>query len=300
VDSESTSILVTIALSHKVVSSEPVGARNAWEPSADDSGEKMLPSARASMKEQLAMRTRHRIILQSAVLLFFVGGLAHHQAVAGTVTVFFAGTVNPTLPPGVTSFPATVRGNNPILNTSFFGYNTASFSGNSTTGMYTLNGLNPLAQAFMLNINTSPLSPAKWSDGYLGSPAAFTIKVTGSSSPGATLDLRLSTYGGNGVVKPGAFLDLLLTSSTYVGQALPTSANIGQFFNNTALLTWDPPGDSVTEGFQATIFDFRAVPEPSSLILAVIAMGTGTAGFLVSRRKAAAISRTDRHAAMRE
>jgi hypothetical protein len=228
------------------------------------------------------MRIRYPVLLQFALLLFLLDGPIVTDAVASSVTVVFAGTVNPMLP-GI-PFPATVRAGNPILDTSFFSYNTASFSGNSTTGMYTLNGLNPLAQAFMININTSPLNPTKWSDGYLGSPAAFTIKMTGSSHPGATLDLHLSTYGGNGVVKPGAFVDLFLTSSTYVGQALPTSANIGQFLNNAATLTWDPPG-APSEAFTADITSLQLVPEPSSLILAIAAMSTGGAGFLIGRRK---------------
>jgi PEP-CTERM motif len=269
-----------------VLSSNLPATRNSLEVSEDDGGDEGCRMLALRRNEELAMRTRHRVFLQLPLLLFLVDALVVSDAGAASVTVAFAGTVNPMLPN--VPFPATVRAGNPILNTSFFSYNTSSFSGNSTTGMYTLNGLNPLAQGFTLNINTSPLSPSKWSDGYLGSPAAFTIKVTGSSSPGATLDIHLSTYGGNGVIKPGAFVDLFLTSSTYVGRALPTSANIGQFFNNAATLTWDPPGGSSgsSEGFTAAIFDFRVVPEPSSLILALAAIGTGTAGFLVRRRKA--------------
>jgi PEP-CTERM motif len=262
--------------------------RNPLGKSEDDSGDEGRRVLALRRNEEFAMRTRHRVCLQLTLLLFVVYGPIVSDAGAASVAVAFAGTVNPMLPN--VPFPATVRAGNPIINTSFFSYNTSSFSGSSTTGMYTLNGLNPLAQGFTLNINTSPLSPTKWSDGYLGSPAAFTIKVTGSTHPGATLDIHLSTFGGNGVIKPGAFVDLFLTSSTYVGQALPTSANIGQFFNNAATLTWDPPGGSSapSEGFEAAIFDFRVVPEPSSLILALAAMGTGTAGFLVRRRKAGA------------
>jgi PEP-CTERM motif len=281
-----------IPVSLIVLSSNLLVTRNSLEVSEDDSGDEGCCMLALRRNEELAMRTRHRVFLPLTLLVILADGPVVSDAGAASVTVAFAGTVNPMLPN--VPFPATVRAGNPILNTSFFSYNTSSFSGNSTTGMYTLNGLSPLSQSFMLNINTSPLSPNKWSDGYLGSPAAFTIKVTGSTHPGATLDIHLSTYGGNGVIKPGAFVDLFLTSSTYVGQALPTSANIGQFFNNAATLTWDPPGGSAgpSEGFTAAIFDFVVVPEPSSLTLALVAMGTGTAGFLVSRRRPKVASET--------
>jgi len=86
-------------------------------------------------------------------------------------------------------------------------------------------------------------------------------------------------------VKPGAFIDLLLTSQTYVGKALPTSTNIGQFLTTTATLTWDPPGGP---GFTGTIDNFngvQTVPEPSSLVLAIVAMATCTAGFLWRRSR---------------
>jgi len=225
-----------------------------------------------------------RVFLQSTFLLSLLAGPIVSGAVAGTVTSY-GGTVNPELPN--TPFPPNVLAGDAISGS--FGFTSTQFTGNSTTGIYTFTGSAPLGQSFALNVATPNFNPALWSDAYGAGGATFKITMTGSTTPGATLDLHVSTLGGTGVTKSGAFIDLLLTSSTYVGKALPTAANIGDFLTKTATLTWDPSGGPA---FTGTINMFngvqtQSVPEPSSLVLAIVAMATCTGGFLISRRKPA-------------
>ena len=230
------------------------------------------------------MKIRARAFLQSTLLLSLAAGPLVPDAVAGSQTVTsYAGTVNPKLPN--INFPDNVQAGDSISGS--FGFNGSQFTGNSTTGIYTFTGSAPLGQSFTLNVATPTFNPALWSDAYGAGGATFMITMTGSTTPGAKLDLHVSTLGGTGVTKSGAFIDLVLTSSTYVGKALPTSANIGDFLTHTATLTWDP--SDTPQGFTATIdqFNGQTVPEPSSLVLAIVALATCTAGFLISRRKPA-------------
>ena len=183
------------------------------------------------------MKIRARAFLQSTLLLSLVAGPLVPDAVAGSQTVTsYGGTVNPKLPN--INFPDNVLAGDSISGS--FGFNGSQFTGNSTTGIYTFTGSAPLGQSFSLNVATPTFNPALWSDAYGAGGATFMITMTGSTTPGATLDLHVSTLGGTGVTKSGAFIDLVLTSSTYVGKALPTSANIGDFLTHTATLTWDP------------------------------------------------------------
>jgi hypothetical protein len=227
------------------------------------------------------MKLAARACIQSTLLLSLVAGPLLRHAVAGSSTVTsYGGTVNPALPN--TSFPGNVMAGDAISGS--FGFNSTQFSGSITTGVYTFSGSAPLGQSFSLNVNTAPLNPAVWSDFYGANGAQYKITMTGSTTPGAKMDLHVSTNGGSGVTKTGAFIDLLLTSQTYVGKALPTATTISQFLTNTATLTWDPPGGP---SFTGTINNFNGVqttPEPSSLVLAIIAMAT-TGGFLWRRSR---------------
>jgi len=112
------------------------------------------------------------------------------------------------------------------------------------------------------------------------------------------MDVHVTTTGGTGVTKPGSFFDLVLTSTTYTGgTALPTATvagpsttDISSFLTTKATLVWDPSAaDGTAQDFTADITNFNGVdvPEPSSLVLAIVGMATCTGGFLISRRKAA-------------
>jgi hypothetical protein len=118
------------------------------------------------------------------------------------------------------------------------------------------------------------------------------------SGPGATLDLHVLTQGST-VSKPNAFVDLILTSSTYTGKlalptaigATPTTTDLSSFLTTDGTLKWDP--DSL--GFTATLTQFygvdvQSVPEPSGLLLASLALGICGAFVLYSRRRSAAAS----------
>ncbi|MFI5457560.1 MAG: hypothetical protein ACHRXM_19125 [Isosphaerales bacterium] len=238
----------------------------------------------------LVMKIAARVFIQSTLLLSLVAGPLVRDAVAGSSTITsYGGTVNPLtqaqIQAGIT-FPGNVVAGDAI--TGSFGFNSTQFSGSITSGIYTFTGSAPLGQSFSLNVATPNTSTGGWSDFYGANGAMYMITMTakGSNTP-ATMDLHVSTVGGPGVVKPGAFIDLTLTSTTYTGgKALPTATTISQFLTNSAALNWDPPGGS--QGFTGTIDNFNGVqtPEPSSLVLAIVAMAT-TGGFLIARRKPA-------------
>src|ERR1017187_1708650 len=189
------------------------------------------------------MRISAQAFLNSTLLLFLTAGLLVPDAAAGSVFVQFAGKVTGTLPGD--TYPGNVATNDTISTNSSFAYNPAAFSlKTSTTGTYVLNGTNPTAQSFTLDVNTPGFSTTVWSDGYLGNPNAFTLTMSKSGST-TTLDLHVATYGGTAEAgsKVNASIDLVFTTTTYTaGLALPTSTNLSKFLLTNAALTWDPPG----------------------------------------------------------
>jgi hypothetical protein len=168
--------------------------------------------------------------------------------------------------------------------TGSFSYNSAQTGSN---GVFSFTG--PI-QTFLYSISTPGFNPALFSDQFSGSPATFTITIKDTGSKGATFDVHALTIGGSQSTKgAGGFVDLLFTSATYTGHALPQSQSAfdSAFANTAATLTWDPDGTS----FTATIFliDGQYVPEPSSLGLAIVAMMVCTGGFWIRRRRAGAV-----------
>ncbi len=128
---------------------------------------------------------------------------------------------------------------------------------------------------------------------------AFTITITDLTGGGATLDIHAITAVQKTVngVTGNAFIDLLFTAAKYSGTALPSTTTSLALFNLSAgVLTWDPMTPSGPEGLTGTVsVDLTqlggpggALPEPSGLVLATIAVTTGSAGFFFSRRKRAA------------
>jgi hypothetical protein len=227
------------------------------------------------------MRKSASFLLRSTLLSSILAGMLVSDAAAGSVNISFSGTVNPA-PSGVTLPDNVVSGD---ALTGSLAYNSAQTGSN---GVYSFTG--PI-QSFLYSIATPGYNPALFSDQYSGSPAAFTITIADTGSKGATFDLHAITIGGSeGTKTGGGFVDMLFTSSTYTGHALPQSQTAfdNAFGTTAAKLTWDPDGT----GFTATIFfiDGQFVPEPSSLGLAIVAMAICTGGFVICRRKAAAVS----------
>jgi len=235
------------------------------------------------------MRIAARVFLQSALLLALAAGPLVSNAVAFTsIVVSYGGVVNPQVP-GV-NFPDNVEAGNAISGS--FGYTASQFS-NPSTGVYTFSGSAPEGQSLSVNVSTPGFNPATWSDSYVAGGAAFMISMSQPTSQETMMDLHVLTSGGSvAPLKPGAYVDLILTSTTYTGSglagknALPTASNISDFLITSATLKWDPPG----EGFTGTINSFDGdptTPEPSSLVMAVTAMAACTIGFWIYRRKPA-------------
>src|SRR5271166_3149896 len=97
-------------------------------------------------RPRLAMRIAASAFLQSTLLLAIFAGLLVPDALAGGLTVNFSGKVTGTLPGD--AYPGNVQTNDTITN-SFFAYNPAQATGNSTTGVYTFTGT---AQSLSLDV----------------------------------------------------------------------------------------------------------------------------------------------------
>jgi PEP-CTERM motif len=234
------------------------------------------------------MRISARAIFQSILLLSLTAGMAVPEAAAGSIVTFYGGKVTGVLPGHI--YPANVATNNVINGSnSFFSYDpTKTPSGNNSNGIYNFTGS---GQGLAVIVNTVPSGPygATWSDSYAPN-GSYQIKMVVSGTT-TTMEVLVATTGGSGQGKTGAGVELDFTSTTYTGSgtagrfALPTATNIGAFLSTAGKITWDPG----PQGWMGDITEIngQSVPEPSSLVLAGIAMAT-TGGFLmISRRKAA-------------
>jgi hypothetical protein len=240
------------------------------------------------------MRISGRVILQSTLLLALTAGWLVPDAVAGSTSsllVQFGGSVT-----GSKSgnYPANVQMGDTIeTNATDFQYNPTQATGSTTTGIWSFTGT---GQGFIVQVDTpntvtqggTTYSAPSWSDSYkTGGSFVITMSKSGSIT---TLDLSVATKGGTADAKTGASFDLKLTSTSYnAGLALPNSTNLADFLANTGNLSWDPGNDDWNSNDIGNYNEFggTSVPEPSSLVLAVIAMAT-FAGFWISRRKTAA------------
>jgi hypothetical protein len=227
------------------------------------------------------MKFKPRALLRSIFLLSLAAGSSMPASAAGLVNVNFAGTVNPQVP-GF-AFPGHVLQGDFISGS--FSYNPSQF-GNKGSGLYTFSSTSPSSQTLPFQVVTPGFTPATFADEYF--TGAYTIQVKDIGSKGATLDIHAVTIFQQSVGPPPVFatVDVLLNSSTYTGLSLPTSTTITSFLSSPGTLTWEPP----LLAFTADLFiiNGEVVPEPSSLVLAFLATGTGGAGFLFSRRKGVA------------
>ena len=225
-----------------------------------------------------------RAIFRSIMLLALVAGISVPDAAAGSIVTFFGGKVTGVLPGH--NFPANVQTNDLINGSNnFFSYDpTKTPSGNNLNGIYNFTGS---GQGLALIVNTVPSGPygSTWSDSYAPN-GSFQIKMLVSGST-TTMEVFIATTGGSGQGKTGAGVELDFTSTTYTGSgtagrfALPTATNVGAFFKTTASVKWDP----MQFGWQGIITEIngQAVPEPSSLVLSLVAMA-GFAGVFIWRR----------------
>jgi hypothetical protein len=243
------------------------------------------------------MRIRTRVFLPATLLLSVFAGPLIPRAVGGsgtTVAIPFAGSVLAEPPGSTIVLPPNVLAADGISGS--FSY----FSGQSgLLGVYAFTNSTPAA-SLIFAIPTPGFTPSQFSDVYKpGAGILYTVTITDAKSgPGATLDIHAQMSGGT-INKPNASADIILTSTTYTGKlalptaegATPTTTDISSFLKTPGTLKWDPDGI----GFTATLtqfngFNVQSVPEPSSLVMASLALVTCTAGFLISRRKVAAVA----------
>jgi hypothetical protein len=247
-------------------------------------------TAMCNQEQEPAMKSASRAIMRSSLIVFLVAAAFGPAAAQGTtVTAFFEGSVTgqeagTALPPHV------VIGDSITLTASVFTYNSTvagTVSGNTET--YSMAGSTPLALGFQVVVG-SPNS--NFGDSYKsGGPYSIEMSKSGSST---TMTLTSETsYEYNNVF---ATTIISFTTSTYTGGlALPsTTAQLASFTNVAGTLLWDPgsPNGPISLEGSITIppgYIFgstnQSVPEPSSLVLSLIALVAGSGGVLVSRRK---------------
>ena len=231
------------------------------------------------------MRIRARAVFRPMLLLFVGAVLLVPDASAGQVTITFGGTVTGT-GTGI-SFPPNVQ-----VGQSISGYFTYNVPASGTNGTYNFAGTN---QSLIFSIpilgNTSTFSGQ---NSNVAPKNTYTVKIVDTGVKGATFDVAADLINAAG--KTGVTCDILFTSSTYTGVALPASsaAFSAAFAKTTAKFNWDPGGLGIAADIN--IINGEAVPEPSSLVLAVIGMAACTVGSVVvsRRRKAAKVLESDR------
>lgn len=238
------------------------------------------------------MRIRRRAFLcPSFILAFSAAVVGAAPTRAGVVlTASFDGTVTGPSGTGVSLPPGVSAGNS---FTGGFTYNTGQVA-TASSGLYTFTTVTTgNSQAFSFNVLGTGFG-----DAYSPSFGTYTIKITDNVLVGSTKETEFDMHAITEVQKTvsgsteQAFIDLVFYSTTYTGTALPsTSAAFSMFNLSAGQLTWDPFGDIGFTGPASvnTLLQSGSVPEPSSIVLGIIAMATGTVGFFMSRRKASRV-----------
>jgi hypothetical protein len=230
----------------------------------------------------LVRRIRARAFIPSALLMSLMAGPLVPELSAATLVIEnYSGRI-------VSVSAAATEATGVIVGDTI----TGSFSYDSTqtgsSGSFTFTGSSKAHTMAFKIFNSS--NQQVFTDSYSGNVSAYYLaKLTYiSSTAGTTLDLKGDTVykQGLGVTGPGpppAF-DLTLSNPNNGGGytashlPLPTPSTISNFISSPGTLAWDPDG-------QSFVADIYMVPEPSSLILAILALVTCTAGFLVSRQR---------------
>ena len=237
----------------------------------------MLPQV-----QWLVRRIRARAFIPSALLMSLVAGPLVPELSAATIVIEnYSGTIR-SVSEAATEATGVIVGDTITGSFSFDSTQTGS------NGSFTFTGSSKAHTMAFKIFNSS--NQQVFTDSYSGNVNAYYFaKLTYiSSTAGTTLDLKGDTVykQGLGVTGPGpppAF-DLTLNNPTNGGGytashlPLPTPSTISNFISSPGTLAWDPDG-------QSFVADIYMVPEPSSLILAILALVTCTAGFLVSRQR---------------
>jgi hypothetical protein len=227
------------------------------------------------------MRNSARVILQPTLFLFLGLVFLVSGAQAAGVNITFGGTVTGT--GSGTSFPPGVAVGQSISGAFTFNFpatgsnGTYDFKATGQTELFSIPINNGTSTFGGQNQNTAPNN-------------VYTIKITDTGAQGATFDIFTDLIDAAG--KTGVTCDILFTSTTYTGLALPSSSGAftSAFGNLKGKFTWDPPGaqssgDSLGITADITTINNQAVPEPSGLVLAVIGLATCTAGSLIVARR---------------
>ena len=226
------------------------------------------------------MRTQRCAFFGYTLVIFVLAGIFGPSASGTSVTGSFVGTFlggTGSVPSGI---GPTASPPNSAIHGSF-GYSTSDFtrSGSASSGYtYTLTSYTTTdVLAFTVGTGTA------WNDYYVsGAGSSFTILMT-TDGKGSQMKITSTTA-------TGGDLSYLLTSTSYgTITALPTQISQVASFQGATGITYNTPDPWGTLPDQMVMGqDFtggaNAVPEPSSIALAVMSLGTLTVGLLVSRR----------------
>ncbi len=241
------------------------------------------------------MRNRPKAFLRSSLSLSYllVAATFGPTTARGSSTTISAPSYSGAITgqvPGV-SLPSGVAIGDSI--TGGFAYNPGQI-GSSSNGVYTFTTASKPDQLMYFNVPGTTFG-----DAYVS--GSYTITIADTSGGGATFDIHAVTavekyVSGGSSSTEAAYIDLKFTAAKYSGLSLPTTTSaLGAFNLGAGSLTWDPITPIGPEGFVATIsVDLNQLggpggplPEPSSFMLAIVALTTGAAGCLFARRKAA-------------
>ena len=229
------------------------------------------------------MRINARAFLPSTLLLSLVAGpfipaaSADLAAVAYTATIESGGTV--TIVSGTTSNTYAVGGDT-IKGTFTYAAPTTNPSGTISPATYILSGLSPAPTlTFAISAIPSgnpmqPLGPPAFSDHYVSGTYGASVALS------STTTLSLTGPMNNAAVN----FALILNSTTATGLALPGTTTIVNNFSptNSKLMLSDVQTVGNSESFTADITQVAAiVPEPSSLLIAILTLVTGAVRFLI-------------------
>ena len=238
------------------------------------------------------METRTRVFLPATLLLMVVAGPLVPTVAAGSVSYDFSGTVV-SVSPAANAATGVAMGDRISGN---FAYDPTQTGSN---GFYDFTGSSNV-HSFTFTVSDTGGNQV-FTDFYSGNVSAYyaiSVIYGFTSNPqypgvnGTELDITGDTVynqarGFSGPANPG--FDFSFFNPGNVGTSpsnpLPDSNVIQNFVNNAAVLAWGQPDQTFTADF-----NFSVVPEPSSLLLGILAILACTMRFLVRKREPALAS----------
>jgi hypothetical protein len=219
------------------------------------------------------------------------------------VSVSYSGTITQ-----ATNVPGGVVVGDRITGTFVYDY---SQSGSTASGVanYDFTGSSKThTLAFQIYPTTGPedSSTLLFSDRYTGNASLATggyynarVTYNSTASGGTLLSLQGDSYykyntlgqDFNNTGSPTYVLTLVNASNaggyTSTNLPLPNTTLMADFAKTNGMLTWDPDGSSFTADF--TDVHLTSIPEPSSLLLAILGSLTVAAGGAIARRARAGV-----------